>query len=289
LSTESDERPSEFLQYLSAHPADSVVPAGHPPSAWPYAASSIVDRIAPSGFAQSDRSIGKSAVKHETIQTMTSHQKGANGEQKVVAALSQLDSSGYRSFHDLVIDTRGGTTQIDHVVASKFGIFVLETKRYSGTIFAGADDPYWHQVFGRRRIPFQSPIHQNARHIRALSRNLDLPVELFISIVVFVRADWGWPPPPGVMGLPGLLTFILRFRKPLISSPSLESAISMLDRLRTAGLTLIDHLHSLRLRLLWERVLLRYGVGPKLSRHLSPDSRRALSRAPPIESSIDHA
>src|SRR5206468_3484784 len=46
-----------------------------------------------------------------------------------------LDRSRYRLFHNLILPTPDGTTQVDHVVVSTHGIFVIETKNYGGWIF----------------------------------------------------------------------------------------------------------------------------------------------------------
>ncbi|MGM8216837.1 nuclease-related domain-containing protein [Bacillaceae bacterium W0354] len=54
--------------------------------------------------------------------------KGAIGEWYVNNDLSKLGTS-YSTFHDLYVPTEdGGTTQVDHVVTSPYGIFVIETK-----------------------------------------------------------------------------------------------------------------------------------------------------------------
>ncbi len=58
--------------------------------------------------------------------------KGVMGEGKVRKQLNKLPSEGYRVLNDLVIKTKTGLIQIDHVVISPFGIFVIETKNYKG-------------------------------------------------------------------------------------------------------------------------------------------------------------
>ena len=65
-------------------------------------------------------------------------QKGKRGEQYVVKILEQLPSD-YIVLNDLVFPTDKGTTQVDHIVLSKFGVFAIETKNYTGEIY-GDDD-----------------------------------------------------------------------------------------------------------------------------------------------------
>ena len=80
--------------------------------------------------------------------------KGRIGETIVsVGALKRLDPKIYRVFNDVVLPRPDGkgTTQIDHVVVSPFGIFVIETKNYGGWIFGDEDSRYWTQtIYGKK-------------------------------------------------------------------------------------------------------------------------------------------
>lgn len=115
--------------------------------------------------------------------------KGHIGELIVnLGALKGLDSRVYRSFNDLYVlrHDEEGTTQIDHVVVSAFGIFVIETKNYSGWIFGSENTQKWTQCLkGGKKFPFQNPLWQNKLHIASLAKELDLPVSVFHSIVYF--------------------------------------------------------------------------------------------------------
>jgi restriction system protein len=62
--------------------------------------------------------------------------KGWLGEKVTQAGMwLKLDAGIYQRFHDVVVPSRNGTTQIDHVLVSIHGVFVLETKNYDGWIF----------------------------------------------------------------------------------------------------------------------------------------------------------
>ena len=41
----------------------------------------------------------------------------------------------YHVMDDVMLKTTNGTTQIDHIVVSKYGIFAIETKNYRGEIY----------------------------------------------------------------------------------------------------------------------------------------------------------
>ena len=55
--------------------------------------------------------------------------KGRIGEHRVAHILDRLPKDRYRVINNLLLRTSSGnTTQIDHVVISEYGIFVIETK-----------------------------------------------------------------------------------------------------------------------------------------------------------------
>lgn len=112
--------------------------------------------------------------------------KGFFGEKAVSTFLSTLDPSKYLIINDLLIPKGQKTAQIDHVVVSNYGIFVIETKNYKGWILGNEYDDYWTQVIYKRKERLYNPIKQNSGHIRALSDVLKgYPNLRFISIVAF--------------------------------------------------------------------------------------------------------
>lgn len=112
--------------------------------------------------------------------------KGHLGEKSTAAILSRLDRSKYSVINNLVLQTRGQTSQIDHVVVSDFGIFVIETKNYKGWIFGGDEAEYWTQVIYKYKQQFYNPIRQNRGHGLALKHHLHNIANIaYIPIVVF--------------------------------------------------------------------------------------------------------
>ena len=68
------------------------------------------------------------------IWTETPTYKGKEGENRVHNILMQLPDD-YVILDDVVLPTNKGTTQIDHIVVSKYGVFAIETKNYRGEIY----------------------------------------------------------------------------------------------------------------------------------------------------------
>ncbi len=112
--------------------------------------------------------------------------KGKIGENVISQKLTQLPIEKYIVFNDLLINTSYGTTQIDHVVLSEYGIFVIETKNYTGWILGGENSEEWTKNVYGNKYSFHNPLKQNYAHIKALMEKLCISSKsLFIPIVVF--------------------------------------------------------------------------------------------------------
>lgn len=112
---------------------------------------------------------------------------GRRGERSIRWRLSWLPDDKYAVINDLLFSNhKGGTTQIDHVVVSPYGIFVIETKNISGKIYGSGIAEKWRSYWKYRDLEFDNPVQQNKAHIEALSKALkNFPDAQFISIIAF--------------------------------------------------------------------------------------------------------
>jgi Nuclease-related domain len=113
--------------------------------------------------------------------------KGELGEYKIDIQLDKLPKT-YRHLSDLLIQNpkaKSGYSQIDHVVITPYGIFVIETKNYQGTIYGGKDRKSW-SVNGKFKM--MNPFTQNYGHIKALSSLINEKYhDWFVSMVSFTK------------------------------------------------------------------------------------------------------
>jgi hypothetical protein len=178
--------------------------------------------------------------------------KGKLGEWQVKTELRRaLPPDEYTLLHNMTIPSREGTTQIDHVVLSRFGIFVIETKNMSGWIFGNDRDSHWTQTFRGPKLRFQNPLHQNNAHVRALETLLGRPASVFHSIVVFTgTAEFKTPMPSNVTRLGGLSRFILGMDVPVLRQDELPPLVERIEtgRLAPGRATDEDHIASLKER-----------------------------------------
>lgn len=113
--------------------------------------------------------------------------KGFFGEKSVALLLSRLDSEKYKVINNIMLQVGDRTTQIDHVVVSNYGIFVIETKNYKGWIFGNEFSDYWTQVIYKRKEKLYNPVRQNYGHIQALKQILSEYADVnYISIVALL-------------------------------------------------------------------------------------------------------
>lgn len=111
---------------------------------------------------------------------------GDRAEETVRRTLEE-EFPGSVVLNDVLLKTHRGTTQIDHILICKWGVFVIETKSHNGTI--RMEKKEWVQIYGDKVVRFHSPLLQNESHIRAVKAVLhtyralrNLPVQ---GIVVF--------------------------------------------------------------------------------------------------------
>ncbi|MBR5533000.1 MAG: NERD domain-containing protein [Bacteroidales bacterium] len=112
--------------------------------------------------------------------------KGMIGEKKVSSMLLFLDKEVYHTYNNLYLQTSRGTSQIDHIIVSQYGIFIIETKNYKGTISGSFKSDKWTQNIWGNKYSMPNPIRQNKTHIYALKSILPSYAWFdLISIIAF--------------------------------------------------------------------------------------------------------
>lgn len=114
--------------------------------------------------------------------------KGYIGEKLVIKKLKKLNKRKYKVINDVLLKTQKGSTQIDHIVISKYGIFVIETKNYKGIIKGNEYDDNWSQILINKSETLRNPIKQNNGHIKALKDLIpEFRYKNIKSIILFTK------------------------------------------------------------------------------------------------------
>ncbi|SFM82631.1 nuclease-related domain-containing protein [Halopseudomonas yangmingensis] len=168
--------------------------------------------------------------------------KGIIGELLVrLFAHWQLDQQTYRRLHNVTLDTPDGTTQIDHVFLSSYGIFVLETKNMRGWIFGSEKQAHWTQKLYKRTYKFQNPLRQNYKHLKALEATLGVNPEHLHSVISFVGGStFKTDMPVNVTQGTGFIRYIKSFQQQVFSEADVDSMLQCLQTGRRAP-TLATH------------------------------------------------
>lgn len=178
--------------------------------------------------------------------------KGLLGEALVkFTAWLRLPADVYHAIHNVTLPTPDGTTQIDHIFVSRFGIFVVETKNMKGWIFGGENQSQWTQKVFKKTYKFQNPLRQNYKHMKALEEVLDVPPNTINSLVVFMgESTFKSAVPANVTKGGGYITYIRSFSEPVLSGSQVQNAISQIEtvRLEPTRTTNYRHIQQLKTR-----------------------------------------
>ena len=159
----------------------------------------------------------------------------AKGEQKIIKNL-------------VLVDKNGDTHQIDHVVIRHNGIFAIETKNISGTIYGSIDDSEWFSVFRKgKKYAFYNPLKQNAAHVRYIEEVLSNQYKVH-SVVVMVNGNGKRLKIPNVVNYIDLVDYLQGFNDGThYSDQQIEYAYATLDK-ADAHISRYEHARRLAAR-----------------------------------------
>ena len=161
-----------------------------------------------------------------------------------------LDSSIYRELNNVTIPTPNGTTQIDHVIVSRYGIFVIEAKNMNGWIFGNEKSAEWTQSFPGGKFRFQNPLRQNYRHTKCLSEFLGIEHNKFHSFVMFWGESTFKTPMPENVLESGYSSYIKSKTEILLSNDEVDQIVTAIQtgKLPRTWATWSQHISSLNAR-----------------------------------------
>lgn len=195
-----------------------------------------------------------------------------------------LDQREYHLLKDVTLPTPQGTTQIDHVIVSRFGLFVIETKNIKGWIFGNPAHKSWTQQLYRRRHTFQNPLHQNYLHLMTLKSLLGLADHQLHSIIYFIGdCTFKTPMPDNVMNH-GLIRNIKSKTTQVLTPAEVTRVIDTIQRGRLAANWQTHKQHVAQLKARHSEV-----SRPPLSVAAMPVVNQVVNAAPTITESLTQA
>lgn len=143
----------------------------------------------------------------------------------------------------------GSTTQIDHILVSKYGLFVIETKNMKGWIFGDEHQKEWTQQIFKDKYHFQNPLRQNYRHLKALEEILEVPPTALTSVIAFVgECTFKTTMPENVFRGISYTKYIKSFDQERLNPLQIRQILSKLQRKRLEQSFTTDRAHVQNLK-----------------------------------------
>lgn len=100
--------------------------------------------------------------------------------------LKLLSSREYQVLNNVILSSDSGTTQVDHIVVSLYGVFVIGNINYTGLISGSEKSDQWTQSINKEKNRFVNPIHQIQAQVVAIEAQLaQFPKVPIIPIIAF--------------------------------------------------------------------------------------------------------
>ena len=182
--------------------------------------------------------------------SIISNIKGWIGEKVTQAGVwALLDGRDYHRYNNVTLKTRNGTTQIDHIMLSRYGLFVIETKNYQGWIWGSSSQREWTQSIYGKKTRFQNPLHQNYRHTKSLAEHLGIDHSLIHPIIWFIGDVTFKTAMPSNVLAGGLIPYIKEFNQIVFTDDQLARLKTLLYSFQAdKSVSSEDHVAQLRKR-----------------------------------------
>lgn len=140
-----------------------------------------------------DRTVGTGVITDQIKNPQEYTDNGKTGERIIYLTLEKLgipENQIFRNVYIPISDNR--TAEIDLIIVSKKGLFVIECKNYAGNIYGDMNRKKWIQYVGSKKSYFYNPFLQNLGHVKALKNYFkdfgEMPIIPMISTID--RGNW---------------------------------------------------------------------------------------------------
>ena len=184
-----------------------------------------------------------------TVFLRTPQGRGWLGELKVKLVIGRTKPDIKYVINNLTLRIgENKTSPIDHVVINEHGVFVIETKNYSGRIYGNETQLEWTQVlnYGNVKNKLYNPIKQNRTHLYHISNLLNGKLPLF-SAVVFVQGNTQYINASGVYNLRELRRLLKSNTGEYLSPEKMEEAYKTLLNANDASITKREHIQNINI------------------------------------------
>ena len=177
----------------------------------------------------------------------SAEEKGEFGEQIVNNILGYTIPGKQYLLNNVILEiSPGKTTQIDHIFINQYGIWVIETKNWNGTIFGKENDNTWTVVYnGNNKKFYDNPIKQNKHHEYFIKHYLGNKAPI-LGLIVFVNGNTKNVNANGVCHANELPYIVQAGANEVLSPEKMEQCYNELNRARLY-ITNQEHVTNLQL------------------------------------------
>lgn len=173
--------------------------------------------------------------------------RGRRGEKRVRRILGETKEGVQYVFNDYKILEGNHLSQIDHILINASGIFVIETKNYSGRIYGTDEQQEWTQVLagGKVKNKIYNPVRQNYTHVYRLQKVLPPGLPVF-SLVVLVQNNTQYLHSQFAVPLSSLSAAVHPGGGYKIGPEQMLQAAAALQKAQAVGLTTKEHVRNIQ-------------------------------------------
>lgn len=190
----------------------------------------------------------KNTQKKENESSARAEQIGEQGEQFIIELLGQTIPGQRYVVNNLIVqDQYGNSSQIDHIFINSNGVFVIETKNLSGTIYGDDNRKEWTQVFnyGKQKYHFYNPIMQNATHVRRLQEATGTNLRI-TPIVVFANNNIDKIESKNVYTIEGMICEINAYFEERITPDEMAAFYNQLCEIKANQISDQEHIENVK-------------------------------------------
>ena len=181
------------------------------------------------------------------VSSITPEEKGAIGEEIIKLIIGENINNGLYSIHNLIIeDEKGHTSQIDHIVINKNGVWVLETKYWSGMLYGDHEEQEWVQMLDNGQVEHvYNPLKQNWKHLLNIKKYLGEEIPMH-SLVVVLDANISNIMSKYVITHKDLLKCLWENQEKTISVEEMNRCYSILQNIKSSQVTDSEHVDNVK-------------------------------------------
>lgn len=174
----------------------------------------------------------KTSSRGKKITPSNAEERGEQGEFQVSELLASIARPQDIIINNIILfnANSGKSSQIDHIFISSSGVYVIETKNYSGYIFGKENEEKWTEVLSNgTKNQFYSPVKQNNSHLYLLRKLIGDKIPMK-GLVVFTNGDIRNVSSQSVIDLSGLKRYLSSQNDILLSSNDIQNIYNEIIR-----------------------------------------------------------